>query len=69
MEELIQQRENRIEAREALDSYSNEACKDRDFMEYLNTNDKETFKEMNERFNELARGRMENAHKDVEIEV
>lgn len=65
-EELGEPREIRDDAKDALEKYTNEICRDKDFMDYLSKNDEKEFNELNKRFNELMREQMENLQKDLE---
>lgn len=66
---LDELRETRDEAKEALDQYANEACKDKDFMDYLAANDAKEFNEMNERFNELMEDQTKELQKELEKDI
>ena len=65
-EELIRQRENRSEAKQEFDNYCSEICKDKDFMGYLEMKDGNSFKEMNNRLNELVRGMAKDLQKEFD---
>ena len=66
IEDLQPQEKATAAAKEALDVYSKEVCKDRDFMNYLSDNDKTAFKEMNNRLNELVRGMAKDLQKEFD---
>lgn len=53
-------------AEKALDEYTSDVCRDKDFMNYLSENDKPTYKIMNERFNELSHHPSRKLHKEIE---
>ena len=65
-EELIRQRENRSEVKQEFDNYCSEICKDKDFMGYLEMKDGNSFKEMNNRLNELVRGMAKDLQKEFD---
>ena len=64
--ELAGPREIRNGAKESLDKYTNEICKDKDFMDYLSKNDDKEFNKMNERFNELMHKQMHEMQEELE---
>ena len=64
--ELREPREIREDLKEGLEKYTNEICRDKDFMDYLSKNDIKEFNEMNEKFNELMREQMEEMQKELE---
>ena len=67
--ELKECREHRDNTEEALERYSNEICRNKDFMEYLSQQDPKEFNEMNERFNEIMQEQLHEMQQELEKEI